>query len=74
MNGYQGDNEPAPSKRREASLWVLGLVALLVIGFTLEDEVGIPFATTLRIACVGFCQFFIYNLGEDLSPRTMASD
>jgi hypothetical protein len=68
MDGYQRDNGGAASKvskGREASLWVLGLVVLLVIGFTLEDDFGVPFATTLRVALVGSCQFFIYKLGSD---------
>lgn len=68
MDGYQGHDDRTPpntSKRREAGLWLLGLVTLLVIGFTLEDEVGIPFDTTLRISCFGFCQFFIHKLAAD---------
>jgi len=44
-------------------LWLFGVVALVVIGFTLEDGVGIPFATTLRVACAAICLFFIYRLG-----------
>jgi hypothetical protein len=68
MDGYQGHNDGAPlkpSRLREVALWLLGVVALLAIGFTLEDELGIPVATTLRIACVTFCQVFIYELGRD---------
>lgn len=67
MDGYQFDGEAVAraSKRREAVLWVLSLLGLIVIGIMLEDDVGIPFATTLRVACVGFCQFFIYKLGAD---------
>jgi hypothetical protein len=68
MDGYQGETDEARSnrlKRWQAGLWFLGFVALLVVGFTLEDEVGIPFATTLRVVCVGFCQFFIHKLGAD---------
>lgn len=34
-------------------------------GFTLEDEVGIPFASTFRVGCAAACLLFIYKLGTD---------
>jgi hypothetical protein len=59
----ENDGSPSePSRWREAGIWLLGVVAVLVVGFALEDEVGIPFATTLRVACAAICLFFIYKL------------
>jgi hypothetical protein len=68
MDAYKGDDDQAASrarKRREASLWVLGIVALLVLGFTLQDDFGIPFDTSYRVACAAACLLFIYKLGSD---------
>jgi hypothetical protein len=64
MDGHQVDDNNASkrSRGREAVLWAASLLLLLIVGFTLEDDAGIPFDTTFRIACVGFCQFFIYKL------------
>ena len=44
---------------------ILGIAAFVIIGITLEDEAGISFATTYRIACGGACLFFIWQLGLD---------
>ena len=65
MDGLKknGDPRSEPSKLREMGLWLLGIVVVLVIGFTLEDEVGIPVATTLRIATAAICLLFIYKIG-----------
>ncbi len=67
MDGLKknGDPRSEPSKLREMGLWLLGIVVVLVIGFTLEDEVGIPVATTLRIATAAICLLFIYKIGLD---------
>lgn len=56
-------SRPKPSKLREMGLWLLGIVAVLVVGFTLQDTVGVPVETTLRIATAAICLFFVYKLG-----------
>jgi len=77
MDARPEEHDQAASKagrRREAGFWVLALVALLVVGFALEDAVGIPFDTTYRVACAAMCLFFIYRLGLEFPgqrwPRT----
>ena len=68
MDSYQrdsGEGRSQRSRRRELGLWLLGIVALLVIGITLEDEAGIPLAMTVRIAGASICLLFIYRLGRD---------
>jgi hypothetical protein len=60
-----GGSRPKPSRGREAALWLLFMVALLVIGFTLQDELGIPFDTTFRVACVGMCLFLISKIAAE---------
>lgn len=67
MDGYLGrdDTPSGASRRREGAFFFLGLLALLVIGFTLQGELGIPFDTTLRVACAALCLAFIYKLGAD---------
>lgn len=67
--GDELENETAVpakwSKLRQLGLWLLGIVALLVFGVTLQREFGIQFDTTYRIACAGLCLLFIYKLGAD---------
>jgi Na+-translocating ferredoxin:NAD+ oxidoreductase RnfA subunit len=46
----------------------LGLVALLVMAFTLEADLGFPAATTLRIATAAACLVFIYQIGGKAFP------
>jgi drug/metabolite transporter (DMT)-like permease len=46
-------------------LALVGIVACVAIGVALEDEAGIPFATTYRFACAGACLFFIARIGRD---------
>ena len=46
-------------------LYVVAVVALLVAGAALETDVGLPFDTTYRLACVAACLFIIFKLGED---------
>lgn len=43
-------------------LTFLGIAAFVLASMTLEDELGIPFDTTLRIACAAACLAFIYQL------------
>lgn len=47
------------------SLALLGIVAFVAFSFALEGELGIPVATTLRIATAAACLLFIYHLGSD---------
>lgn len=68
MENYQRESDEGrsqQSRRCKLGLWLLGIVAVLVIGVALEDEVGIPLATTMRIAGASFCLLFIYRLGRD---------
>jgi hypothetical protein len=67
MNGDEvGDRPPwYKSKPWHVSLAVFGLVAFLIISFTLQDDFGIPWDTTYRVGCAGACQAFIYKLGSD---------
>lgn len=67
MEGYRGnDDAPLASTKRREGLWFfLGLLAVLAIGFTLQGEAGIPFDTTLRVACATICLLFICKLGLD---------
>jgi len=46
-------------------IWLLGIIACLVIAFTLENKVGIPVAVTLRIVCAGMCLFLMFKIGSD---------
>lgn len=39
------------------------VIGAVVIGIALDKELGIPFATTYRIACAVACLAFIFNLG-----------
>ncbi len=59
------DSRPKLSKLRVMSFWLLGIVAVLVVSIALQDTVGIPGETTLRIATAAICLFFIYKLGLD---------
>ena len=76
MNGYQANNGPPWYKSRlwRLSLALLGIAAFVAIGTALENEAGIPFNTTYRVACGAICLLFIYKLGLDYPgerwPRT----
>ena len=56
------------------SLALLGVLAFVTMGVALEDEMGLPWDTTYRVACAGACLFFIHYLGSDYPgeqwPRT----
>jgi hypothetical protein len=60
------------SKWREMALWLLGIVVMLEIAFTL-DEIGIPWATSLRIVTAAICLCFIYRIGLDYPGGALAS-
>jgi hypothetical protein len=47
------------------SLAVVAIIAALIVGDALKDELGIPFDTTYRIVCAGTCLVFIYKIGSD---------
>jgi len=53
------------SRLQYAILALLGIIAFLAIGIVLEDEFGLPFKTTYRIACDAACLLFIYTLCRD---------
>lgn len=42
-----------------------GVIGAVMIGIALDRELGIPFATTYRIACALGCLAFIIKLGRD---------
>jgi hypothetical protein len=67
MNGYRPDDGPPWYKPRlwHVSLALLGIVALVIISFLLEDEIGVPVDTSYRIICAAACLIFIYKLGAD---------
>lgn len=44
---------------------LLGVVAFVSFAITLENEVGIPFKTTYRIACAIGCLAFMAKIGSD---------
>lgn len=68
MSGYQEDSSEGRSRRsrpQELGLWLLAIIAVLLIGVALEEKIGIPLATTLRIAAASVCLIFIYRLSTD---------
>lgn len=68
MDAFEGNEDQDASragKRREAGFWVLGLLALLIALFTLQDHFGIPFDTSYRVVCAAGCLFFVYKLQRD---------
>lgn len=56
------------------SLALGGVLGAVLIGIALENDVGIPLATTYRIACAVGCLVFIFKLAKDYPgerwPRT----
>ncbi|MEO7277344.1 MAG: hypothetical protein ABIW33_04910 [Sphingomicrobium sp.] len=64
-DGYQADDGGAGARARVGCAWLFGIAALLAVGFTLEAEFGFPIDATLRIGCIGFCQYLIYAVGKD---------
>ncbi len=42
-----------------------GVIGAVLIGVALENDLGIPFATTYRVACAVACLTFIVKLGKD---------
>jgi hypothetical protein len=53
---------------RQAGLALLGIAAFVITAFALEDYLGLPSATTLRIATAAACLIFIYNVGTHDFP------
>jgi len=53
------------SRLRNILLALLGIIAFVVIAFTLEDEAGIPFAVTFRVACAGMCLFLMFQMSSE---------
>jgi hypothetical protein len=46
-------------------LALLGIVVFVIISIALEDEIGLPFDTTYRIACASACLVFIWKFISD---------
>lgn len=46
-------------------LMLLGIGSLLVFSIMLENQVGIPFKTTYRVACAIGCLIFIAQIGSE---------
>lgn len=57
-------SSPKP-RRWLASFILLGIVAFVIAGITLESRIGIPFDTTYRVGCAGLCLYCIFKLGSD---------
>jgi Na+-translocating ferredoxin:NAD+ oxidoreductase RnfA subunit len=70
MNGHQVDDRATwfKSSLVRLGLTFLGIFTFVAIAIGLESEVGIPFATTFRVACAAICLGFIWSLGRDF-PR-----
>jgi hypothetical protein len=68
-DGFRPDDGGVASRFQNGCLWLLGLAAFLIVALTLESEVGIPSDTTLRVACIVLCQYFIYKLRDDTEER-----
>ncbi|MBV9842389.1 MAG: hypothetical protein JOY99_12815 [Sphingomonadaceae bacterium] len=47
------------------ALAIFGIAAFLAFSITLENEVGIPFKTTFRIACAITCLIFVAKVGSE---------
>jgi hypothetical protein len=65
VSGLQDRPPWFKSKLGCAILAILGILAFLAVSFTLQDQLGISWDTTYRVACAGGCQAFIYKLGSD---------
>lgn len=46
-------------------LSLLGIIVFVVFAITLENEIGIPFAVTLRVACAGMCLSLMFKIAQD---------
>lgn len=53
------------SRLAKAGVALVGIAAFLVIGFFLENDLGVPFYTTYRIGCAAVCLFLIFQFGAD---------
>jgi drug/metabolite transporter (DMT)-like permease len=53
------------SRLGNALVWLFGIAVFVTIAIVLEDQMGIPFALTFRIACASACIVPMYKtLGE----------
>jgi len=57
------------SRLRRGCLALLGIIAFDAFAITLENEVGIPFKTTYRIACAIACLIFVAKIGSDFREQ-----
>ena len=53
------------SRLRLGCLALLGVVASLIVGVVLEDQLGIPLAASYRVGCAAMCLVFILGLARD---------
>ena len=56
------------SKLCQFFLTIIGIIAFVTIGITLENQVGIPFSFILRLAGAGACLFVIAKIGSEDHP------
>jgi drug/metabolite transporter (DMT)-like permease len=50
---------------KRVGLALLGVIAFVAIGVGIENETGLPFAKTYRVACAVICLLFILKLRSD---------
>lgn len=50
---------------RRVGIALGGVIGAVMIGIALDNDLGVPFATTYRIACAVACLAFIFKLGID---------
>lgn len=69
MDGYRGNEDrldlSSSTSLREAAFCIVAVIALVLIAFALEANFGIATDTTIRVACVGVCLFFIRGFAKD---------
>ena len=53
------------SRLGNALISLLGIAVFLTIAITLENQIGIPFALTFRIACASACLILMYKIRGD---------
>jgi hypothetical protein len=47
------------------SLWLFGIICFVAIGIALEDNLGLPISTTIRVGCAAICLLFILKIGSE---------
>ena len=72
MDGHQSNDRKFSFKSRlvRLGLALLGIAGFVAVGSVLENEAGIPFDTTYRVACAAACLLFIKKLRLDYPEET----